>query len=231
MSEEIEEQIEEQIEGMVDKDKKYRNRLIANIKHKKDHPFHNGIHMAAHHLISEDGVKQSGLGSLLEHKGYNINVLENLVFLPSTLQGACHLRVQLHRLDHTHSLPNMYPYHHQVSFAIKKLEGKIINCTYGSQKNSNEIQKLINKESRKILRKIAEFRVALTPIYSNFKPASKVGCSNHSEIVECEGSLSRCDCDRTHIGQLNYLYPNAKTRKVGKRISYSKSFYQLEVGK
>ncbi|ODB37471.1 hypothetical protein BB427_13355 [Pseudoalteromonas sp. BMB] len=223
------EEIEEQIEGMVDKDKKYRDRLIANIKHKKDHPFHNGIHMAAHHLISKEAVNVAQLGSLLIHRGYNINLVENLVFLPSTLQGACQLRVQLHRGDHIFALPDQESYHDQVVLHLKMIKAELKKCTPKTS-NDDAAQRLVDKESKKVLKKIAEFRVPLTSIYKNFKPSSKVGCSNHNEISDCEGSISRCINERNHIGKIDLLNPNAAIRKVPKTIKYEKSYYQLKIG-
>ncbi|QUI72317.1 AHH domain-containing protein [Pseudoalteromonas piscicida] len=224
------EEIEEQIEGMVDKDKKYRDRLIANIKHKKDHPFHNGIHMAAHHLISKSGVTESELGEALVHKGYNINMIENLVFLPSTPQGACQLRVQLHRYDHTYSLSDQEPYHDQVASLLSKLEKKILKCTQRTKKDSSEVQNLLNQKSEEILQRIAEFRVPLTSIFRNFKSSSKIGCANQLEIDDSNDSFARCTSERSHTGEVHNLNPYAKKRKLPKMIKYQKSYYKLKVG-
>ncbi|NSY35488.1 hypothetical protein DS891_18280 [Pseudoalteromonas sp. JC28] len=224
------EEIEEQIEGMVDKDKKYRDRLIANIKHKKDHPFHNGIHMAAHHLISKEAVNVAQLGSLLIHRGYNINLVENLVFLPSTLQGACQLRVQLHRGDHTYALPKQEAYHDQVASGINKIKSDLKKCTPRTQKDTSEIQNILDLESKAILKKVAEFRVPLSSVFRNFKPSSKIGCSNNNEIDECEEQVTRCNHERKHVGQINYLYPYGNIRKVPQEIKYEKSYYKLKVG-
>ncbi|MEZ7208421.1 AHH domain-containing protein [Pseudoalteromonas sp. DY56-GL79] len=225
------EEIEEQIEGMVDKDKKYRNRLIANIKHKKDHPFHNGIHMAAHHLISNKGVLISELGDVLVHRGYNINLVENLVFLPSTLQGACQLRVQLHRYNHTYALPNQAAYHVQVASALVKVRTKVLKCVPKVTGSNNEIQSMLNSISEDILQKVAEFRIPLTPIFNNFKPSSKTGCANKVEISECKGVLDRCNQERNHNGELDFLNPKAEFYKSGKIIDYNKSYYKLRVGR
>ena len=67
-----------------------------------EHPVKNNIHMQAHHIISEEGVNKSGTGNTLKTRGYDINEINNLVFLPSTPAGACHLGLQLHRGDHTY---------------------------------------------------------------------------------------------------------------------------------
>ncbi|REL26927.1 hypothetical protein DXX93_10335 [Thalassotalea euphylliae] len=223
-------QIDNQIEGTVDKDTKYRDRLQREIMNNDNHPFNNGIHMAAHHLVSKEAVKLAKMRDLLVHKGYNINLVENLVFLPSTLQGACQLRVQLHRGDHTYALPDQKPYHDQVTASIEKIKGQLRKCTLRTQEDSSEVQQRVDKESVKILKRIAEFRVPLTSIFRNFKPSSKVGCSNQNEVKECEGSLVRCHHERSHVGQINYLNPYAEKRKVSQTMNYTKSHYQLKVG-
>ncbi|REL28130.1 hypothetical protein DXX93_17210 [Thalassotalea euphylliae] len=221
---------ENEIEGTIDKDKKYRKRLEKQAKKIKNHPYNNGIYMAAHHLVSKDAVQNTEMGALLIQKGYNINLLGNLVFLPSTLMGACQLKVQLHRGDHTYALPNQEAYHDQVASSLEKIEMKLRKCSSRTQKDSSEIQQKIDKESIKILKRIAEFRVPLTSIFRNFKPSSKVGCSNHTEVTDCEGSIARCHHERSHVGHINYLNPNAEVRKVKQVISYTRSHYQLKVG-
>lgn len=88
---------------MTGNDKKnttFRDDLAEAIEDNLDHPFFNGIHMQAHHIISAKGLKDSGLGGKVKVAGYDINHVKNLVFLPSTLPGACHLGVQPHRGDH-----------------------------------------------------------------------------------------------------------------------------------
>lgn len=65
------------------------------------HPRNQGVTMQAHHVISAKSVVLAGLKDRLEDFGYDINVANNLVFIPSTLQGACLLQVQPHRGDHS----------------------------------------------------------------------------------------------------------------------------------
>jgi len=90
-------------EPNIERDTGYAGRLRTRAKKVKNHPIEKGVEMQAHHLISCTAVEKSGLGDLLIKAGYNINDWPNLVFLPSTLQGACHLKVQVHRGDHTAS--------------------------------------------------------------------------------------------------------------------------------
>ena len=49
--------------------------------------------MQAHHVLSGEGVRQSKIGARLVKWRYDINTEKNLVFIPSTLQGACYLGV------------------------------------------------------------------------------------------------------------------------------------------
>jgi hypothetical protein len=73
------------------KDTQYLKRITEHIATDKTHPRHQGVKMQAHHIISGEGIKRSGLGKKLKEFGYNINLLPNLVFIPCTLQGACYL--------------------------------------------------------------------------------------------------------------------------------------------
>ncbi len=58
--------------------------------------------MDTHHLVSEKALDgcDDDLKEMLIDKGYNINYLGNLVGIPATFKGACHLGVQVHRSDH-----------------------------------------------------------------------------------------------------------------------------------
>ncbi len=83
----------------------YRTAWIEKVtayNEKKDHPFCHGIQMDTHHLVSEKALDgcDDDLKEMLIDKGYNINYLGNLVGIPATFKGACHLGVQVHRSDH-----------------------------------------------------------------------------------------------------------------------------------
>src|SRR5690606_37771760 len=108
---------------------KYRTTIINAVKNDTGHPHNHNMKMQAHHLVSAKGVQLAQMGRKLEQLGYNINVLENLVLLPSTLQGACHLKVQLHRGDHTHE-DDDHPisYHRKVKAEITTLERFLDEC-------------------------------------------------------------------------------------------------------
>ncbi|NRG06170.1 AHH domain-containing protein, partial [Vibrio coralliilyticus] len=135
------------VDGMIEK-KGYRKRWVNNVKSKPDHPFNNGIHMDTHHLISAEAVKISKLGKNLVNKGYDINLLSNLVGFPATLPGACQLHCQLHRGDHTFSRPGEKPYHDYVSGQLTDPEIKksIKKCNGKTKETVNEsaIHKLLD---------------------------------------------------------------------------------------
>jgi hypothetical protein len=77
----------------------YREDALNAARKKPDHPIHRGVDVQVHHLVSRKSVVK--LEDILIARGYNIDTLANLVVLPCTLPGACHLRVQLHRGNHT----------------------------------------------------------------------------------------------------------------------------------
>jgi len=82
----------------------YQTHFEAAIEGDKTHPFHasNGFYMQIHHLLSQKGIADTGASAIkIKNMGYNMNRAGNLVALPSTLQGACHLGVQPHRGNHS----------------------------------------------------------------------------------------------------------------------------------
>ena len=183
------------VKGTIKKDSQYRKRIFNEVKSDKDHPINMGIDMQAHHLISEKGAKDSGLEGPLEQQGFNINVLENLVLMPSTLPGACQLGVQLHRGDHSFK-DDDHPrsYHKKITDRVKSLESEMDKKC----KKKKSIQSLLDKESVKILFLINNFMLPLTSIYSSFKVSSSVGCGNVKSITKHESSHS-CRLDRNHF--------------------------------
>ncbi len=180
----------------IDKNSQYRTRLLGETK--PDHPIHNGIDMQAHHIISAKGVQLSGLGWKLEGLDYNINNVENLVFIPCTLAGACHLGVQLHRGNHTfHDDEHPRSYHVEVSDRIKRLESAIDKRC----EKRKPIQSLIDKESVKILSMINNFEIPLTSIFRTFRPDSKIGCGNVNNVASHSNEL--CSASREHFHHID----------------------------
>jgi hypothetical protein len=179
----------------------YRARIMNAVKHDKNHPVNNGVKMQAHHLVSAKGVQLAGMGQKLAALGYEINVLENLILLPSTLQGACYLRVQLHRSDHSyHDDEHPRSYHEEVKVRLQKLVDFLKSCEgcdgYDQEKNRKKLQSKIDKVSGKIAEAIGEFEVPLTRIFFHFNENSRVGCGNSDTIDGHKGH--ECSVERMH---------------------------------
>jgi len=217
------------VTGNVAKDSKYL-RTIKNNTKDDNHPRHNGITMQAHHIISAKGVELSGLGSKIEKLGYDINCLENLAFLPSTLQGACHLHIQLHRGNHTTpdadgNHPNGY--HFLIKDRLKDLK-PLIDKECPGEKNSNR-QKILdelNKVSARILRRIEKMpgKAPLTDIYQNFTSGNPLGCCNVDSIPLARDMPTPCSIDRNHANAHNPM-------QADEGITYPSNSYALQVGK
>jgi len=181
---------------------KYRDALEESVSDDKEHPLKvAGLKMQAHHLISHKGLEDTGLGEKIKKKGYDINTVKNLVFLPSTHQGACHLGVQLHRGNHPNSGSDKnHPdgYHIQVKKLVNKKSKKINSCTTGDIKQ--EVCNMMNKISFEILKRIAAFESTyqLTKIYKSFHPENNDGCKNTSTADKHRSSMSYCELNRDH---------------------------------
>ena len=149
--------------------KGYLNRLKKATELDRGHPRHHGVKMQAHHLLSADGFKKSGKVSFFKGLGYDINAIENLAFIPSTLQGACHLAVQLHRGNHDSSDPDAadsdseHPigYHRKIAKVIADCAArldKIDVCKMNASEREKRAQKLLDNAAAKIAIKIDRFR-------------------------------------------------------------------------
>ncbi len=214
------------VDGTIEK-KGYRMRWLRRVKMIPGHPFKEGIHMDTHHLISAEGVKLSKLGDVLVSKGYDINDIDNLVGFPATLPGACHLKTQLHRGDHTHTRPGEEPYHDHVSTNIQKKKIKIKDC-YGKTKRrekAKEIHELLDPIGKKILGRVNSFRLPLTKIFDNFAGSSLVGCANCFDIDPASrlGSVP-CAKGRNHLGYDDFRYQGSSARGNKKTIRFSGSW-------
>ncbi len=167
----------------------YRQRILDNTAKlkNKDHPRHKGVTMQAHHLLSKKGVKNSGLSKDLVHLGYDIDHLNNISLIPSTLPGACHLNIQVHRGDHGSTRADAADddkqhgpsYHLLVQRWVEQLETEIDKGRY-CEKNADKIISAMNIFSKKILKKINNNQVALSSVYKNFGTVNtnRKGCSN-----------------------------------------------------
>lgn len=210
------------IQGQIDK-KNYRKEWLKNAEAKDDHPINFGIHMDTHHLISAEAIKISKLGNSLKNKGYVIDSLNNLVGFPSTLPGACHLGIQLHRGDHLFSRSEEEPYHKQVATLLKADSGFIKKC-YGRteiKENNSEIHKLIDPLSKKVLKKVLSFELPLTVIFDRFEQGvNGIGCANCFDVKPAQKSNDKCHKGRNHYGEIDKKFQSSKKDWNEKEIKY-----------
>ncbi|MCC7596549.1 AHH domain-containing protein [Janthinobacterium sp. FW305-129] len=210
--------------GNSSKDSKYLNRIKAVIEGDHHHPRNNGVRMQAHHIISAEGMKRSQLGKKIEKFGYDINLLPNLVFIPCTLQGACHLNVQLHRGNHT-SNQDSYDddsepasYHHMVAQRIIDLGLPLHKVCAGDKiSNSKKVISELNRLSTTILAMIQNKpnKAPLTRIAKNFSPGSLQGCGSVDSIKKYNDKKA-CGVDRNHFNReaKEQTSENIKYKKV-----------------
>jgi hypothetical protein len=174
------------------------------------HPRHHGIPMQAHHAISAKGVSLSDRGPKLEDFGYDINHHDNLVFLPSSLKGACMLQVQPHRGDHTaksiltldNDKDREDSYHFLVSTAVNETYRHIGGiCGSDMSRVKAETQKAMDKLSAKFIRDIQRkpSEVRLTKISEHFVPGNSRGCGGMTSVNDVPKTA--CPNHRNHTGQ------------------------------
>ena len=174
------------------------------------HPRHHGVDMQAHHAISQKAIFDAKLDERLEDFGYEIDVANNLVFIPSTLQGACLLQVQPHRGNHTaeevkgadDDRQHYPPYHIMVANRLKAimpgLEAECGRHGHNIQKTTQDtLDKISSDIIKKIQRKPREAR--LTRVYMNFDPGNLRGCGG-VDSVTFRGS-DTCPVHRNHTGK------------------------------
>jgi hypothetical protein len=191
--------------------KGYLRRLKKNVERKPPaggHPRNSGVKMQAHHLISAKSVRLARLSNRLRDLGYDINTTSNLVFLPCTLQGACHLGVQLHRGDHSHVDADAFdddelhkkPYHVRVKKKLvrrfKKQEKKGL-CSKNRHMIRKRVQKVMNRLSQKILHDIQSYDLKLTSIATNFDVEGG-GCRGVDTVPLARKAKDPCEVGRNH---------------------------------
>lgn len=194
----------------------YRDDVVKAAKKRPGHPLNHGIDMQAHHLVSRASIvgaslalvtgqyEKDSLGGALIALGYNIDALANVVLLPCTLPGACHLHVQLHRGNHT-SGDDDHPvkYHIYVAGLLatlrwKKSHGGLCKLT------PEQIQHKVDRVSARVLKLIALFILPLTKIHESFRPLEASGCCGvdavpeAAEILEDKTKRPRCPVGRHH---------------------------------
>ncbi|ANP78156.1 hypothetical protein A134_17385 [Vibrio crassostreae 9CS106] len=187
--------------------KGYREAVLDPAKKDPNHPVNSGFKMQVHHLLSTKGINDTGVGAKLKAYGYDINLPGNLIALPCTLEGACHLQVQLHRGNHPSALDtndddDEHPktYHNRITQLIEKAYATI---SKRCEKQDNPgVQRYMDYHSLLILRKISSFQVPLTKVSKAFKPGG-VGCLGSSSVPELKSKLidkpKECQCNgRNH---------------------------------
>ena len=210
MSEEIRGNLEknpkEKINGKKIPD--YREEWIKSANEynkKKAHPFCNGIQMDTHHIISGKALKEINmdLQEALINKGYNINSLSNLVGLPSSYKGACHLGIQVHRTGHTFKSNRFSEikesnYHSEVIDYLNDIAEDIYLC-YGTTEFVEPKREIHKKHmdpiSEKLLQRILNFSLPLTKISEHFNKENNVyiGCANSGKIGELAKQIKPCE--------------------------------------
>lgn len=224
--------------GNVGKDGKYLGRIkrATDERIAPSHPRHHGVKMQAHHILSAEGVKMSGLGPKLEKLGYDINLEPNLVFLPSTLQGACHLGVQLHRGNHTAKVAvseldddadHPKNYHKLVKLMMEEIGAAIEDACGGKDAAARrKIIREMDRLSAKVLWWIQHRprKAPLTDIALSFQPEASKGCGCADSVPGHRRSIDDCGVGRDH-------YAQQSRGQAIERISLPKvAAYSLKVG-
>jgi hypothetical protein len=229
------------INGNSSKDSKYLARIKKAIADDKNHPRNNNLKMQAHHIISAEGMRLSGIGKKTEKTGYDINCLNNLAFIPCTLQGACFLGIQPHRGNHNASVDqddyvdDMEPptYHEMVGKLLRDLVEPIMkNCLGEKKENSNEVLRELDILSKKILGLIQyKPRMApLTKIAKHFGHGD-VGCSGVDSITG-HSSTRHCPVSRQHRASDKSVEKSHSAMQANENISFDLAGkYKLQVGK
>jgi hypothetical protein len=188
-----------------EKDTHYRDTLMANVSGDESHPINNGVPMQAHHVISAQGVKISMAEAQMRKVEYDINELNNLVFVPCTFQGACHLNTQLHRSNHTTNKPKEGDLDDEHPRSYHQTVAELVNAVYEKNTglcpvdNKRKILSDYRSISSVVLLSINSFDrdTQLTRAYESFDingDLSKVGCAGENKMVAHQAKNGRCHC-------------------------------------
>jgi hypothetical protein len=230
---------DEEIEtGSLEKnDKQYKKNInrVTSKRMKPGHPRHNGIHMQAHHLLSQKAFSEitPKLEELIIDRGYDIDRANNLSYIPSTLPGACHLSIQPHRGDHLskddRDADHPDDYHTTVKKLIAKFEKKIEECSKKSKAGKKSTGEILDGLSKKVAGMIVRNKLRLTDIHASFKGSSFQGCGNSIDINDHEGAAP-CRSRRDHYGETHALYKPGKQNRSPRKITIAKSRFIVRPG-
>lgn len=225
--------------GSTAKDSMYLKRMKDAIEGLDDHPRNNGVQMQAHHLISIEGMRMTGLGQKIRKFKYNINFLPNLAFLPCTLQGACYLGVQPHRGNHGKFTQDDYDdnieelsYHEKVAEMVIDLGLPLSKECPGTRKHKSEtVIDELDKMSATILATIqkAPRKLRLTSIATHFGKNGK-GCAGVDNIGD-HGHGPDCPVGREHLYDPAAPAKSQRKGQAVEKITYKKPLlFKLKVG-
>jgi len=208
----------------------YRDKVLQQVG--SDHPINKGVKMQAHHLISRKALLDSSIENRLEDFKYDIDNVDNIALIPCTLQGACHLNVQLHRGNHPGVLradngnnddDSEHPksYHKDIKVRINELKKSIEKGKYCESNKYKKILQMMNELSEDIAIDINNHELALTNISENFGSGSKSngkGCCDGESVKDTRKNTyaDSCSSKRDHY--------NNKQAKVQRKedIKYKK---------
>lgn len=220
--------------GNLDRGDNYLDRIKDETEKGKTpwHPRHHGVKMQAHHLISEKALTLISLKlkKALDASRYNMNFVDNLVFLPSTFQGACHLQIQPHKSGHEwkdSDTKKKASYHRNVSkllFTAERYADK--ECVGQNASNANDLVDEMKSVSLQIMDLVQNFhkKYRLSQVAQHFTPGNHVGCSG-ADLMGDHNDEFTCPVDRNHCS-------NHGSDQSDENISYvSNSPYVLMIGK
>lgn len=226
--------------GSTSKDSMYLKRMKDRIDGNSEHPRNNGVQMQAHHLISIEGMRQSGLRHKIRRFKYNINFLENLAFIPCTLQGACYLGVQPHRGNHGSFVSQddydddieEFSYHEMVARSVKGLNLPLSKECEGSKASKDaKVKEELDKLSKIILNMIQKSprQAKLTSIALHFGKGGK-GCGG-VDSVEHHQHTTDCPVGRLHLYNSKLPGSSQKRGQNKEKIKFVTPLgYKLKVG-
>ncbi|MDO5641269.1 MAG: AHH domain-containing protein [Paracoccus sp. (in: a-proteobacteria)] len=127
----------------------------------------------------------------LTRLGYQLNVVENLALVPDNGFLACHLKCPMHRGNREWG---SYSYHEIVRREISDITNDLQH--YCRQRPpTNDIQPDMDRKSMLMAAMINQYRAPLTQVATDFRPQSRIGCSN-TETVNHSGQ--ECSDHRDH---------------------------------
>ncbi len=223
----------------------YRQDILRAVEDDSSHPIHNGIQMQAHHLVSRKALLDSDIERKIEDFNYDINNIDNIALIPCTLQGACHLNVQLHRGNHPSAQLNLdadngnndvdgeHPinYHREIKDRINNIKRKINSGAYCEDDKYKKLLKKMNRLSEEIAIDINNHDLALTNISRNFGSGMRSngqGCCDADYIVDAKKHRFNevCSSEQNH-------YKNKRAKnQIKEDISLKKRrLYEIQGGR